>query len=74
MPATSEHCLQRVYTILAIGNFQASVIKSAYSDQNLRSVTFWHRFGIGSLQIKFLCQNKQIFVSLKLQEMCILAI
>ena len=39
--------------VLAIGNFQASVIKSASSDQNLQSVTFWHRFGIGSLQMKF---------------------
>ena len=28
-------------------------VKSASSDQNLQSITFWHRFGIGSLQIKF---------------------
>ena len=49
--------------ILAMGNFQASVIKSASSDQNLPSVTFWHRFGISSLQMK-LFLSKQTYICL----------
>ena len=39
------------------------VIKSASSDQNLRSVTFLHHFGIGSLQINLFLKQTGIRVT-----------
>ena len=68
-------CLQRVYTALVIRNFQTlcsyqnSIIRSKFVKRH----TFLHNFGTGSIQINFFCWNKQAFVLLKLQEMCILA-